>query len=395
MAKDDKPDQGEKMMDAVVDGKTGLESMDANQLAHLGGTLDPIDTEDFSDADFGNVLPDDFDDRSAALAQNQADIKKDDDDADADKDKGDDADAEADADADTKDSEDKADADSEGDDADADTKADDDDDKADADTTDESDDKSDAAKDESEDEPAKKREQQIPKSRFDEVNTRRKAAEEKLAALEAEKKAGDQAEDFNFDEAELEFMDLLLAGKTQDALVKRNEIRAAEQSAYLAHANAVAPQAVSEGAEQAKVDALVDEYEVEYNGFNPKHDDYQADLMDEVASMYSGYMSHGFTRSEAFKMALDNTVTLYKLPSNTGEPVTEETTDETKPKSEKKPIKKTKEKLEAAKNAPADPSKASGEHDDSQRPVKIEDMSDEELAALPPAALARLRGDTI
>ncbi len=395
MAKDDKPDQGEKMMADVVDGKTGLESMDANQLAHLGGELDPIDSEDFSDADFGNVLPEGFDERSPAHAEAQGKEKADEAD---DKDKSDDADAEADADKDADDSKDKADADSD-DDADE-AKADDadesDDAKADdADTTDEADDKPDTTDEKVEDEPAKKREQQIPKSRFDEVNTRRKAAEEKLAALEAEKKAGDQAEDFNFDEAELEFMDLLLAGKTQDALVKRNEIRAAEQSAYLAHANAVAPQAVSEGAEQAKVDALVDEYEVEYNGFNPKHDDYQADLMDEVASMYSGYMSHGFTRSEAFKMALDNTVTLYKLPSNTGEPATEETTDEKKPKSEKKPIKKTKEKLEAAKNAPADPSKASGEHDDSQRPVKIEDMSDDELAALPPAALARLRGDTI
>lgn len=395
MADDDKPDMGEKTMDDVVDGKSSFADIDADRLAHLGGELDPIDTEDFSEADFGNVLPDDFDERSPAHAE--ASGKKDDDDEADDKTEGDDADAEADADKDADDEADKADADPDSDDSKTSEDDKEDSDADDADTTDESDDKSDAAKDESEDEPAAKREQQIPKSRFDQVNERRRVAEEKLATLEAEKKAGDEAEDFNFNQAELDYLDLALAGKTEEAMAKRNEIRSAEQSAYLAHANAVAPQAVSEGAEQAKVDALVDEYEVEYNGFNPKHDDYQADLMDEVASMYSGYMSHGFTRSEAFKMALDNTVTLYKLPSNevTGEPATEETTDEKKPKSEKKPINKTKEKLEAAKNAPADPNKASGEQDDSKRTMNIEDMTDEELAALPPAALARLRGDAL
>ena len=70
------PDRGEKTMHDVIDGKAGLADMDADRLAHLGGELDPIDTEDFSDADFGNVLPDDFDDRSAALAQKQGDDEK-------------------------------------------------------------------------------------------------------------------------------------------------------------------------------------------------------------------------------------------------------------------------------------------------------------------------------
>ena len=192
-------------------------------------------------------------------------------------------------------------------------------------------------------------------------------------------------------------MDLLLAGKTKEAGAQRGVIRSAEQSAYLAHANALAPRAVSEGAEQTKIDALIDEYETQFDGFNPKSDDYSEDLMDEVASMYAGYQTTGFTRSEAFKLALDNVVKIYELTeagfdNKKGEPDADEKVDK---KSTKKPITKIKEKLEAAEKAPANPADAGGEQDDSKRTLNIEDMTDEELGALPAATLARLRGDKI
>ena len=87
---------------------------------------------------------------------------------------------------------------------------------------------------------------------------------------------------------------------------------------------------------------------------------------------------------------------IYELTEAGFEEAGETTDDKTDKKStKKKPIKKTKEKLEAAKKVPADPNKATGEQDDTKRTLNIDDMSDEEIEALPPAALARLRGDTV
>jgi hypothetical protein len=60
----------------------------------------------------------------------------------------------------------------------------------------------------------------IPKKRFDEVNQRRKAAEDKLAQFERENKAMQQAQDatYDFDAKEKEYLDLVLDGKTEEAI---------------------------------------------------------------------------------------------------------------------------------------------------------------------------------
>ena len=105
MADEKSPDQGAANMDGALSGAGGLSDINKEQLAHLGGTLDPIDTEDFSDADFGNVLPDDFDPKAPPVdTKTDADAEDDADEAD-DKDKESDDDAEADADKDSDDAE--------------------------------------------------------------------------------------------------------------------------------------------------------------------------------------------------------------------------------------------------------------------------------------------------
>lgn len=74
----------------------------------------------------------------------------------------------------------------------------------------------------------------IPKKRFDEVNQRRKAAEDKLAQIERENKATQQAQDatYDFDAKEKEYLDLVLDGKTEEAIALRKEIRAAERTEF-------------------------------------------------------------------------------------------------------------------------------------------------------------------
>ena len=409
MAKDVKPDEGEANLEDATSGKTGLGDINPEQLAYLGGELDPIDTEDFSKQDDGSDFVPDSDEEvhreiaakaeAAAKEKEEAEAKdkeKDDDKSDDDdKDKGDADDADADAD----DAEDKGDSDEP---VDADEKTGDADD-----SKDEADEKSDADEkaDEEADEPVKKakaKEQTIPKSRFDEVNARRRDAELKLKNLEAEKAAKDEP-DFDFDKAEISYMDLLLSGKTDQALAKRNEIRAAEQAAYAQYAGTTAVSASDAAQEQVVIAAMITRYEADYLGFNPESDEYSEDLMDEVSGMFIGYQSLGFKNPEAFKMALDNVVKIYDLEkASDGESTTTEIDEATgksktgKVKTVKKPIKKTKEKLAAAKKQPADPGAAGGgSDDDPTQAFRIEDMSDEEIEALPPATLARLRGDTV
>lgn len=411
--KDEGPDAGEKALDDLTEGKAGLEAISDQQLEYLGGDRDSIDSEDFSEADRGDVLPEDFDDRSPALAQASKDKEDDDDDAEdkegADADGEDDADKDADADADADaDPEKDADADDADADGDADKDADGDpDDKGDADA-DEGEDADKSGEDadadtegegegEGEDKDGRPREQQIPKSRFDKINKRRRDAEAELKALKDEKAAGEEAEAFDFDEAEKVYLDLALAGKTTKALEKRAEIRAAEKAAYSKETQVTATDATKDAQDDVALDVLVAKYETDYADMNPESETYSEDLMDEVTSMYVGYQTLGFERPEAFKMACDNVVKLYELESTAkGEPTTPKKKDEKKPTTKKKPIKKTKEKLAKAKDQPADPNAAgAGTGDDARRATNIEDMSDEELEALPAASLARLRGDTI
>jgi hypothetical protein len=74
----------------------------------------------------------------------------------------------------------------------------------------------------------------IPRRRFDEVNQRRKAAEDKLAQIERENKATQQAQDatYDFDTKEKEYLDLVLDGKTEEAIALRKKIRAAERTEF-------------------------------------------------------------------------------------------------------------------------------------------------------------------
>ena len=414
MPDDKTPDAGADNLDGAVSGKSGIGDINAEQLAALGGELDPIDNEDFSDADFGDELPEGFDPldphaRAAQDKKDEGDEKDDDADKDTDKkDESEETDSDSDKDDDSEKSDDDADddSDSDSDDDDAkkdpeektDTDAEEDSDDAKLDDEDGDDATTTADKADTHDEKVEKpkaKEQQIPKSRFDEVNARRRAAEEELERMKSDKAATEKAEEFDFDKAETEYMDMLLAGKTEGALAKRSEIRKAEQAAYLAHSELLAGDASRGVSEQEKVDLLIEEYEVKYDGFNPKKDAYSEDLMDEVAAMYSGYHTTGFTRSKALQLAMENVIKIYELPlASNGEPRTEYKEPEKKG-SKKKPIKKVDEKRKAAKKQPANPATATGVADAGDTTVDIEKMSDEEMDALPEATLARLRGDTL
>jgi len=273
----------------------------------------------------------------------------------------------------------------------------DDSDASDADDAKEADDAeaddAEADEDESEDDPdPEPKVKGIPKRRFDEVNERRKAAEEERDALLAEKRAGEEAEDeqYDFDAAETEYMDLLLDGKTAEALTKRKEIRAAEKADFQFETKSEVHSETQQRETLQELNSLSVEAEAMFPVFDRESDDFDADITNKVMVYYRGYVQSGEeSHGDAFVQAIADVVEQYGLE----EAGAVEDDPEPKPLPKKKD---TAKKLEDAKKAHK-PVVGEGLSSDAAGAVvpDIENMTDEELDALPEKTLARLRGDFI
>jgi hypothetical protein len=335
---------------------------EAEQLSYFGGDVDDIDDydptglDDGSDPDF--VAPDDDDDGEA----------KDDDTEDSD------ADPEGDTD----------------DDADADEKAADGDevDPEESDAADADDDSEDEDEADPEPEPAQKG---IPKRRFDEVNEEKKALrvenENLKAQIEAGKPIVKDEPVFDIRAGEKEYMDLLLDGDTESALAKREEIDAAKEAKWKSETRTETKTDIEQDAERDELLSLSQEAQTMFDVFNPDHEDYSQAMLNKVVTFMSGYEATGdMTRGDAFVAGLADVVEMYDLLPD------EEAadTDTPKPTGKKKVVDKS--KLKAAAHTPV---VGEGEGSSERGAVvpNIEEMTDEELDALPEKTLARMRGD--
>lgn len=245
-----------------------------------------------------------------------------------------------------------------------------------------------------EDESKETKDPGIPRHRFNEVNERMKRAEQRLAELEAQRTAQTEAteDQYDFDTAEKEYVDLLLDGKTEEAAAKRNEIRAAEQAVFTQAAKREAVSDVNEQAELRDLNDLSLQAEEAYPVFNENSESYDPTIANKVVVYMKGYMSEGQSISDAFVSGLADVIEQYDLDGKRATPA-----DTSAPKEQKgAPIKKTKEKVEIAKKtakSPAGHGEGSAERGIST--PSIEDMSDADLDKLTPEQLARMRGDYI
>lgn len=327
----------------------------ADQLAHLGGELDDdVDGFDAAGLDDGSVLPDDYDPLNPAPAASQSDEET-----------GEEA---TDEEADDEVVEDAPDAEAE------------EEPEAEAEESDD------------EEEPAKPP-KGIPKHRFDEVNERRKAAEEELARLQAQMEAGkppEEAEEvYNIRDNEKEYMDLLLDGDTEAALAKREEIDAAKYASWKAETQSATKTELSSEAETQELVAMSKEAEQMFDVFNPDSDNYNQPMLDKVMVFMRGYEGE-MNRSDAFVAALADVVEMYDLmPDSDGE------ADSSSPKpTGKAKVDPKKAKLKEKAHVPVG-GEGQGSAVAGAVVPSIEDMSDEELDALPEKTLARMRGDIL
>jgi len=350
MSKSD-PNEG-LAADAVLATDLGDEKeRTAAQLEYFGGDVDDIDNEDFSTADDGSS----FDPANPAPAPIAA------------KDEEEEEDEESDDDEPA--AEDEKEEDEESDDE-------------------ESDDDAAAAKEDL----AEKSTKGIPKHRFDEVNQRRKAAEAELAVYKAKETATQEGavEQFDFRANEKAYMELMLDGDVDGALAKREEIDAARESKWKSEATTTTKADLSQAAAHDELLSLSREAEKMFDVFSPDSENYNQAMLDKVMIFMRGYESSDMSRSDAFVAGLADVIELYGLEVPGVEvPKKGKTTTPTGKRREG-----GKKKEEARENA-HQPVGSQGKSSAAlgAAVADINNMSDEEIEALPEKTLARMRGD--
>lgn len=236
---------------------------------------------------------------------------------------------------------------------------------------------------ESQSEPEPAREQRIPKSRFDDVNERRKAAERRAAELEAQLKQQAPRSDYDFDAAEDAYADALLEGDKEKARSIRREIRAQEMAQAQALAQAEANQARELTHTELDFRQTCQALEAEFPVFRDGSEEYDQELVDEVVDMHAGFVSRGYSPAAAMRKAVN-----YVARANGLVPASEKQAPAPAPAAPA-PKSTVASKLDAAtKQPPMQSGTSGGEVEPDYR-----NLSDTEWEALPASTVARLRGD--
>lgn len=244
---------------------------------------------------------------------------------------------------------------------------------------------------EPEPEPEPKKQHRIPKERFDQVNDRRKIAEEqnlqlqeRIKQLEAD--GGEGGEDaFDFASKEQEYAEAIVDGEFEKAKTIRAEIRTADRAEMRKEMQATEQNATNRTKDQLAFDNTVNEYRGKFAEFDPESESYDDALTAEVVEMRDGYMASGnYSPAEALAKAAKTIAKVYDLSDQTAEPVVD---DEVVVEPKKTNVK------EKAKTAGKQPPKMDTGTPSGEAAVSVLDMNEDEFDALPESAKARLRGD--
>lgn len=242
----------------------------------------------------------------------------------------------------------------------------------------------------------------VPKSRLDQALNKQKELQRKLEEIQ-NKQAESEATptpSYDFDKAEVEYQALVLDGKTQEAATLRKEIRAAERDSLRQEMQEDVTQTVSANQEQAETQKLAAQIEAEFTVFDQNHEDFNESYAQEVIALRDGYIQHNLSGPEALRKAADMVIKNYDLRGATASeaetPTLAAKKAPTKPHVDEvaRKRKQVNEKLKAAEAQPPElPGESSSAH--GEKPLDIDNMTEDEFNALPPATIARLRGDVL
>ena len=243
-----------------------------------------------------------------------------------------------------------------------------------------------------EEETAKKK--WIPKDRFDDVNQRRKEAEQRLAALEKqaqqEGQTGQQVDRISEIQKELKTLDkqineaILEADPTKLSELRDRE-RELNKEALDFQLEAVTSRAVSE----TRYDAYLDKIESEYPEYNPDHEDFNDELVTETLELQRAFMAQGVSKIDALNRAIR-----YARPQYIRDEPAEKPTLRGKPPARDTTTKKARNQKVAKSQPKAPPSRSSKL--DSSEDVDVYNLTDpDDLDKIPAKELARLSGDYV
>ena len=236
----------------------------------------------------------------------------------------------------------------------------------------------------------------VPRERFDQVNEKRKAAERRLAELDAEQSTRTAAKEdaYDFDANEQVHMELVLDGKFKEAIAKRKEIDAAKEEVWLAKAAQVSLKAVDHRTSVDTVESLIEDATGRYEAFDIESDNFNEEATADVDSLMSGYMTRKndpMDPATALRTAIEKVVKLHGLKDLTA-PATP--TAEVKAEKKGPPRMNVQKKVDLAKQQPPSTA-AAGTTSQVPEAPDLSRMSDAEIDALPAATYARLRGDVL
>lgn len=194
-----------------------------------------------------------------------------------------------------------------------------------------------------------------------------------------------QEEKINAELEELyEKVEMLRAdGEHKEAAKLQRQIDTKNRELVILEAKHISNETTTEAAENAKYDALLDQFEAEIPQLNPKHEDFDPKAVKALEFYVEAHEKMGMPASRALQMARNVVFGAAKAP---------EKKDDKKP-DDKKPEKKTDldKVADTQRRQPPDPSNKGTDKDDVT--LDPDKMSDEEWAAVPKAKRAAMRGD--
>ena len=246
-----------------------------------------------------------------------------------------------------------------------------------------------------EEEETQKDEKWIPKTRFDDVNQRRKEAEQRLAALERqaqnEGKAGPETSRISEIQQELTTLDkkineAILEADADKLAELRTQERKLNQEAMEFQLKTVTTQAVSE----ARYDAFLDKVEADFPEYNPEHESYNDELVTETLELQQAFMAKGQSKMDALTRAIRYVRPQYiredepaEKPSLRGKPPARDTSTK-KARNQK-----------VAKSQPKSPPSRTSKLDSSED-IDVYNFNDpDDISKLSEKELARLSGDYV
>ena len=234
------------------------------------------------------------------------------------------------------------------------------------------------------------KEKKVPYDRFDDVNKKRKLAEEENTRLKAQleqytQEKEPEPEPYDYATQEKAAMDALLEGDQDKYAALRSEIRTAEREETLREARKIS----SLGDKQVQDNLTFEEtgarLELRYPELSTESTSYNEAAREEMLDLYVGYAKSGlYTRPQALQKAAESAAKIYSLGATAEEPAPDNVVRLKQPD--------IKKKAKAAGDQPP-VMESTSVREEARR--DISSMSDEEYAGLPESTKRRMRGDIL